>query len=112
MADTIAALEAAGATIVDPANVPFGDWANVEFPALLCEFKTDIATYLETYTAPGYPKTLQDLIDFNNDNPALESGAPASNWNSLLFDFAQATDGRDANCAAAARDRDAGSPGR
>jgi amidase len=100
MADTIAALEAAGATIVDPANVPFGDWANVEFPALLCEFKTDIATYLETYTAPGYPKTLQDLIDFNNDNPALESGAPASNWNSLLFDFAQATDGRDANCAA------------
>ena len=28
-----------------------------EFPALLCEFKTDIATYLETYTGPGYPKT-------------------------------------------------------
>jgi amidase len=100
MANTIAALEAAGATIVDPANVPFGAWANVEFPALLCEFKTDIAKYLETYTGPGYPKTLQDLIDFNNDNPELESGAPASNWNSLLFDFAQATAGRDADCAA------------
>jgi amidase len=100
MADTIAALEAAGATIVDPANVPFGAWANAEFPALLCEFKSDIATYLETYTAPGYPKTLQDLIDFNNDNPELESGAPASNWNSLLFDLAQATGGRDADCAA------------
>jgi amidase len=100
MADTIAALEAAGATIVDPANVPFGAWANVEFPALLCEFKTDIATYLATHTAPGSPKTLQDLIDFNNDNPDLESGAPASNWNSLIFDIAQSTGGRDADCAA------------
>jgi amidase len=100
MDQTIAALEAAGAIIVDPANVPFGDWASVEFPALLCEFKTDIATYLETYTGPGYPKTLQDLIDFNNDNPELESGAPESNWNSLLFDIAQSTGGRDADCAA------------
>ena len=100
MEDTIAALEAAGATIVDAADIPFGDWANAEFPALLCEFKTDIATYLETYTGPGYPKTLQDLIDFNNDNPDLESGAPESNWNSLIFDIAQETGGRDADCAA------------
>ena len=71
-----------------------------EFPALLCEFKTDIATYLQTYTGPGYPKTLQDLIDFNNDHPELESGAPESNWNSLIFDLAQETGGRDADCAA------------
>ncbi len=100
MDDTIAALEAAGAEIVDPANIAFGHWADAEFPALLCEFKTDIATYLKTYTGPGYPKTLQDLIDFNNDNPDLESGAPESNWNSLLFDLAQETGGRDAHCAA------------
>jgi amidase len=100
MDNTIAALTAAGAIIVDPANIPFGDWANAEFPALLCEFKTDIATYLETYTGPGYPKTLQDLIDFNNDHPELESGAPESNWNSLIFDIAQQTGGRDADCAA------------
>jgi len=100
MDDTIAALEAAGAIVVDPADIPFGDWANAEFPALLCEFKTDIATYLETYTGPGYPKTLQDLIDFNNDHPELESGAPESNWNSLIFDIAQETGGRDADCAA------------
>ena len=97
---TIAALEAAGAIIVDPANIPFGDWANAEFPALLCEFKTDIARYLETYTGPGYPKTLQDLIDFNNAHPELESGAPESNWNSLIFEIAQETGGRDADCAA------------
>ncbi|MGH3078507.1 MAG: amidase, partial [Gaiellaceae bacterium] len=99
MDDTIAALEDAGAEIVDPADIPFGDWANAEFPALLCEFKSDIAAYLETYTGPGYPKTLQDLIDFNNNNPDLESGAPESNWNSVLFDLAQATGGRDADCA-------------
>ena len=100
MDETVAALEAAGATVIDPADIPFGEWANAEFPALLCEFKTDIATYLETYTGPGYPKTLQDLIDFNNDNPDLESGAPESNWNSLIFDLAQETGGRDADCAA------------
>ncbi len=56
--------------------------------------------YLKTYTGPGYPKTLQDLIDFNNDHPELESGAPESNWNSLVFDLAQETNGRDADCAA------------
>jgi amidase len=100
MDETIAALRSAGAIIVDPANLPFGDWANAEFPALLCEFKTDIAAYLQTYTGPAYPKTLQDLIDFNNDHPLLESGAPESNWNSLVFDLAQATNGRDAECAA------------
>ena len=100
MDDTIAALEAAGATIVDPADISFGDWGDAEFPALLCEFKTDIQTYLETYTGPAYPKTLQDLIDFNNDNPDLESGAPESNWNSAVFDLAQETGGRDADCAA------------
>jgi amidase len=82
------------------ADIPFGDWAGAEFPALLCEFKTDIATYLQTYTAAGYPKTLQDLIDFNNDHPELESGAPESDWNSLLFDLAEATGGRDADGAA------------
>ena len=100
MDETIAALEAAGATIVDPADIPFGAWAGAEFPALLCEFKTDIATYLRTYTGPSYPKTLQDLIDFNNEHPELESGAPESNWNSAIFDLAQETGGRDAACAA------------
>ena len=99
MTDTIAALEAAGAVIVDPADVVFGAWFDAEFPALLCEFKTDIATYLETYTAAGYPKTLQDLIDFNRTHLAKESGHPQSEWNDLLFEIAQETGGRDADCA-------------
>ena len=56
MDKTIAALEAAGATVVDPADIPFGDWANAEFPALLCEFKSDIATYLRDVHGPRLPE--------------------------------------------------------
>jgi amidase len=100
MDDTIAALRAQGATIVDPANIEFGDWANAEFPALLCEFKSDMASYLQAHTAAGFPKTLADLLAFNIAHPELESGAPVSNWNSDLFVAAEATNGRDADCAA------------
>ena len=66
-----------------------------EFPALLCEFKTDIATYLETYTADGYPKTLADLIAFNQAHPELEGP-----WNDLVFELAEETNGRGEDCAA------------
>ncbi len=99
MDDAISVLRAQGATIVDPADIVFGDWANAEFPALLCEFKSDIASYLQTDVGPGYPKTLQDLIHFNNAHPELESGAPASDWNNAVFDQAEATNGRDQDCA-------------
>jgi amidase len=99
---TVANLEAAGATIVDPARIEIEPAYGPEFTALLCEFKSDIASYLEAHTAASYPKTLQDLIDFNNAHPELESGAPASNWNSLIFELAQATGGRaDPDCTAA-----------
>ena len=55
---------------------PVGD--RNEFPAL-CEFKTDIATYLQTYvdgtnpvSGQPYPQTLADLIAFDTANPRLE----------------------------------------
>ncbi len=92
--DVIAALGAQGATVVDNTDIDLSATVN-EFPALLCEFKSDIASYLETYTGAGYPKTLQDLIDFNNDHPDLEGP-----WNSAVFDAAEATNGRDADCTA------------
>ncbi len=95
MDDVIATLEEQGATVVDPAEIHLGPWADAEFPALLCEFKSDIASYLETYTAAGYPKTLADLIAFNEANPDLEGP-----WNSDLFVAAEETGGRDADCAA------------
>ena len=47
---TVAKLKAEGATIVDPARIPIEPAYGPEFTALLCEFKTDIATYLATYT--------------------------------------------------------------
>src|SRR5258705_7061978 len=87
---TVAKLQAEGATIVDPTRIPIEPAYVPEFSALLCEFKTDVASYLAAHTAAGYPKTLQDLIDFNNAHPELEGGG-ASHWNSAIFDQAQAT---------------------
>jgi amidase len=89
MEATIDALEEAGATIVDPADLAIDDAYEPEFAALLCEFKDDIADYLETYTEASYPKTLQDLIDFNEANPDLEGP-----WNSAVFEWSQETGGR------------------
>jgi amidase len=97
---TIAALEAEGATVVDGTDIDLSATAN-EFPALLCEFKTDIATYLHTYvhgTNPvsghAYPQTLADLIAFDTAHPNLEGP-----WNDAVFEAAKATNGRDADCA-------------
>src|ERR671935_116712 len=97
----ITALEAQGATVVDPTDIDLSLTAK-EFPALLCEFKTDIATYLHTYvhgtnpvTHAPYAQTLADLIAFDQAHPALEGP-----WNDLIFELAEATNGRDADCAA------------
>jgi amidase len=100
LARTIAALRAEGATVVDPTNIDLavGD----ELGALLCEFKTDIATYLQTYvhgtnpvSGQAYPQTLADLIAFDAAHPNLEGP-----WNDLIFELAQGTNGRDAACTA------------
>jgi amidase len=98
--NVIAALEAEGATVVD-ADLSLLGAAN-EFAALLCEFKSDIAAYLQTYangtnpvTGQPYPQTLAQLIEFNEEHPQLEGP-----WNSLLFELAEATNGRDGECAA------------
>jgi amidase len=98
--NVIAALKAQGATVVDPADIDLSASAN-EFPALLCEFKTDIATYLQTYvrgtnpvSGQPYPQTLADLIAFDKAHPDLEGP-----WNDGVFEAAEATNGRDAACA-------------
>ncbi|MEN3343137.1 MAG: amidase [Actinomycetota bacterium] len=101
LANTIAALEAQGATVIDNTDVDLSATAN-EFPALLCEFKTDIAAYLQTYvhgtnpvSGAAYPQTLAGLIAFDQAHPQLEGP-----WNDLVFQLADATNGRDAACAA------------
>jgi amidase len=98
---TIAALRAEGATVIDGTDIDLSATAN-EFPALGCEFKTDIATYLQTYvhgtnpvTGQAYPQTLADLIAFDAAHPNLEGP-----WNDAVFEFAQGTNGRDGDCAA------------
>jgi amidase len=100
LADAISALEAQGATIVDPADIDLSA-TNNELSALLCEFKTDIATYLQTYvhgtnpvSGEAYPQTLADLIAFDQAHPELEGP-----WNDLIFELADETNGRDADCA-------------
>ena len=99
--NTIAALKAEGATVVDPTDIDLSATAN-EFAALLCEFKTDIATYLHTYvhgtnpvTGAAYPHTLADLIAFDAAHQNLEGP-----WNDAVFQAADTTNGRDAGCAA------------
>jgi amidase len=98
---TIDALKAEGATVIDGTDLDLSATAN-EFPALACEFKSDIATYLHTYvhgtnpvTGQPYPQTLADLIAFDTAHPNLEGP-----WNDAVFDAAEATNGRDAGCAA------------
>jgi amidase len=99
LARTIAALKAQGATVVDPTNIDLSATAN-EGAALNCEFKSDIASYLQTYvhgtnpvTHQPYAKTLADLIAFDQAHPNLEGP-----WNDAVFEGAQATNGRDADC--------------
>jgi amidase len=94
--DTVGQLEALGATVVDDIVVPVDDAYEPEFTALVCEFKDDLAGYLQEYTKRRYPKTLADLIAFNAANPDLEGP-----WNSALFELSEGTNGRDAACAEA-----------
>ncbi|NUT55890.1 MAG: amidase, partial [Thermoleophilia bacterium] len=98
--DVIDALEGEGATVVDGTDIDLSAPAG-EFAALLCEFKTDIAGYLGTYakgtnpvTGQAYPQTLAELIAFDQQHPQLEGP-----WNDLVFELAEETNGRDAECA-------------
>jgi amidase len=96
-----AALQSQGATVVDPTDIDLSATSN-ELGALLCEFKSDIATYLHTYvhgtnpvSGQPYAQTLADLIAFDQAHPNLEGP-----WNDLIFQLADATNCRDAACAA------------
>src|SRR3954468_6212066 len=98
---TMAALRSQGATVIDGTDIDLSSTAS-EFPALLCEFKTDIASYLQTYvhgtnpvSGQAYPRTLADLIAFDAAHPNLEGP-----WNDAVFEAAEQTNGRDADCAA------------
>ncbi|HEY0351760.1 MAG TPA: amidase [Gemmatimonadales bacterium] len=58
-----------GAVLVDPANVPHaGEYDDAELEVLLYELKADLNTYLEGLGPAAPVKTLQDVIDFNQQH--------------------------------------------
>lgn len=71
MERAIDAMRAAGAVIVDPADLPtHGQFGDAEYTVLLYEFKTDLARYLDAGAAPL--RTLDALIDFNRAHADTE----------------------------------------
>jgi len=69
----IAILAQAGATVVDPAELPMhGAWVAPDLEVLLYEFKSDLNAYLSRLP-PGFPvRTLADLIRFNETHALRE----------------------------------------
>ena len=92
MNDVVSKLADHGAVVVDPVEFPsFEEFstASPEFDVLLLEFKTDMALYLETRV--GGPKTLADLIEFNNNDAEREL-----KWfGQEIFEIAEARGGID-----------------
>jgi amidase len=73
MADAIDVLKRGGATVVDPADLPtHGKLDAPEFEVLLFEFKADINKYLAALAPGDHPRTLKDLIAFNEQNKSRE----------------------------------------
>jgi amidase len=71
MNNLIAEMKAAGAEIVDPADLPtHGKFDSTEFSVLLYELKADLNAYLAG--RPGAPASLKDIIDFNDRNKEKE----------------------------------------
>jgi amidase len=86
--DAIAAMRAAGATVIDPADLPSMDEiaaSSAELIVLVYEFKRDLNAYLATRT--GVPiRTLADAIEFNLDHADRELKWFLQEW----FDLAEA----------------------
>ncbi|MBV9925169.1 MAG: amidase [Acidobacteria bacterium] len=69
MADAIELMKREGATVVDPADLPtHGKFDAPEFEVLLFEFKADLNKYLASLAPGDHPRTLKELIDFNEKN--------------------------------------------
>ncbi|HEX8187670.1 MAG TPA: amidase family protein, partial [Pyrinomonadaceae bacterium] len=66
MGDAIDLMKREGATVVDPADLPtHGKFDGDEFEVLLYEFKADLNKYLASLAPGDHPRTLKELIDFN-----------------------------------------------
>ncbi|MGZ0148585.1 amidase [Kribbella sp. WER1] len=91
-------LSRCGATLVDHLSLPTPGGDEDQLHVLSHELKGDMAAYLAT-RAPGGPRTLDDLIAFNNEHADQEL-----QWfGQELFERAAATDGLDSPVYVAAR---------
>jgi amidase len=73
LSECIAALRDAGAVIVDPADLPsHGKLADPETEVLLYDFKNDLNKYLARLPADAPARTLEALIQFNEQHRAEE----------------------------------------
>jgi amidase len=70
--EALEALRAAGAEVIDPADVPHAtEYEESEWEVLRYEFKADLEGYLASVEGEA-PRTLADLIAFNQAHPAEE----------------------------------------
>ncbi|MFG1910615.1 amidase [Kribbella sp. NPDC048928] len=91
-------LSQCGATLVDHLSLPTPGGDEDQLQVLSHELKVDLAAYLAT-RVPGGPRTLDDLIAFNNAHADQEL-----QWfGQDLFERAAATDGLDSPVYVAAR---------
>ena len=91
--DASPTLEAQGATIVDPADIHLETAYRPEFPALLCEFKNDIATLSRDVHRPRLPEDARRTSS-TSTTPTPTSRDRGTPWNDALFEAAEATGGR------------------
>ncbi|MGW7683253.1 amidase [Kribbella sp. NPDC054772] len=91
-------LSQCGATVVDGLSLPTPGGDEDQLQVLAHELKVDLAAYLAT-RAPGGPRTVDDLIAFNNEHADVEL-----QWfGQELFERAAATDGLSSPVYVAAR---------
>ncbi|HVR42253.1 MAG TPA: amidase [Thermoanaerobaculia bacterium] len=73
MEEAIDLMRRSGATIVDPADVPtHGQFSDSEYTVLLYEFKADLNDYLGAIPEGLAPRTLGELIRYNEQHAAAE----------------------------------------
>ena len=73
MNEAVDVLKRAGAVAVDPAEIATaGKFDDSEMEVLLYEFKADVNAYLASLGTGPHPRTLKDLIDFNERNRERE----------------------------------------
>lgn len=73
LSECVARLKAAGAEIIDPADLPsHGKLGDPETEVLLCDFKNDLNHYLTRLPPDAPARTLEALIAFNEQHRAQE----------------------------------------